>query len=232
VTPSGPGENEARLADEVARSSAHLYSGIVEWYVQRFFDDLEDADWLDTLVRRLPPSSLILDVGAGPGNFARFLARNGCTTISSDIAVEMVRASQVLVPECPTVVADMRSLPFRGESFDGILCAYSLMHIPAGATPGVLAEFTRMLRPAGVLQLMIKTGSGAYQFRSGLVEDARGFVQLWELEEFLSLVEESGCSIEDVQKKQPSSPHEFDYPKVMILASANGRRVRESPYPA
>ena len=109
------------------------------------------------------------DVGAGPGNFAKYIAHAGFRVVASDISLEMVKASARLTPEAVSVVADMRDLPFQDGSFDGLLCAYSLMHVPAPANRGVLREFARVMRVGGYLQLMMKTGTEHYAFRSSLV---------------------------------------------------------------
>lgn len=160
----------------------------------------------------------MLDVGSGPGNFGNYLTSLGCRVISSDIAFEMVRAATRLVPSAPGLVNDMRMLPLRDDCIDAVLCAYSLMHIPSPFELLVFEEFARVLRPSGVLQLMVKTGVGAHAFCAGPVPDTVGHVQLFDPDKLLETLEGSGFTTLDVQTKATLSPHEFDHPKLMILA--------------
>jgi SAM-dependent methyltransferase len=210
-------EASQAAADRIARESAHLYSNIVDWYVEKFFDDLEDGDWLRAFRDVLEPNDLVLDAGAGPGNFARYLQSLGLQLISSDIAISMASASHRLVPEAPAMACDMRSIPLYGSTLDAVLCAYSLMHVPAAATPDVIQEFARVTRDGGYLQLMIKTGVGSYQFKSDLVDGGRGFVQLWDPDEIKSLIGTLGFTVLHAEAREPISPYEFEHPKMMLL---------------
>ena len=94
----------------------------------------------------------ILDVGSGAGQIAGHLldfadpeARITCIDISQPM---LRRARQRLKSERPDyVVADVTSLPFANDSFDGITCGYVLEHVPDPALG--LSELARVLRAAG-----------------------------------------------------------------------------------
>ncbi len=207
----------------VVQQTTRLYSHIVDWYVDNFFYDLTDEHWLKSLCERLHDGSLVFDVGAGPGNFSRVLQSMGLSVVATDLACPMVAASMRLVPEVPAATADMRHLPFAPGVADGVLCAYSMAHVPSSVTPAVLTEFFRVLRPGGVLQLMVKAGRGSYEFDSTLVPGTRGFVQLWTREEVCLLLADAGFDILGHDVGEASSPHEFSHPKFMILAQRRGR---------
>jgi ubiquinone/menaquinone biosynthesis C-methylase UbiE len=216
-------------ADAVAESTARLYDGIVDWYVESFFDDLSDADWLDRFASSLRAgrtelSSTVraIDVGAGPGNFAKYLISKGMSVVSSDLSPEMVRASRRLVPEAYAVVADMRNLPFGDQSFDGVLCAYSLMHVPFPANRDALSEFARVLTPGGMMQLMLKDVPHSYQFTSSRVSGVSGLMQPWQKAELVAEVERLGFRVVADDARGSFSPHEFDHPKYMLLCRLQG----------
>jgi len=76
------------------------------------------------------------------------------------------RARQRLKSARPDyVVADVTSLPFANDSFDGITCGYVLEHLP-DARPG-LAELSRIMRPGGRILLLTTEDSfsGAWTSR-------------------------------------------------------------------
>src|SRR5215213_7089306 len=112
----------------------------------------------------------ILDVGSGAGQIAGHLldfadrdARITCIDISQQM---LRRARQRLKSERPDyVVADVTSLPFANDSFDGITCGYVLEHVPEPALG--LSELARVLRRGGRMLLLTTEDnfSGAWTSR-------------------------------------------------------------------
>jgi ubiquinone/menaquinone biosynthesis C-methylase UbiE len=112
----------------------------------------------------------ILDVGSGAGQIAGHLldfadpdARITCIDLSQPM---LRRARQRLKSDRPSyVVADVTSLPFADNSFDGITCGYVLEHVPD--PPLGLKELARVLRPGGRMLLLTTEDnfSGAWTSR-------------------------------------------------------------------
>ncbi len=112
----------------------------------------------------------ILDVGSGAGQLAGHLldfsdpqARITCIDISQPM---LRRARQRLKSVRPDyVVADVTSLPFADESFDGITCGYVLEHVPDPAQG--LRELSRVLQRGGRMLLLTTEDnfSGAWTSR-------------------------------------------------------------------
>lgn len=206
------------FADDMVRASARIYTGIVDWYVTSFFDDRSDDDWLDLFVARLSHDPLVADVGSGPGNFGCYLRSKGCRVVSSDVSFGMARAALRYVERSPAIVDDMRRLSLRNESVDALLCAYSMMHLPAPHDASALDEFCRVVRPNGWLQIMVKTGKGGHAFRAHTVPGVSGHVQLFDREKLAGALEATGFEVLDMRTKPATSPHEFDHPKLMLLS--------------
>lgn len=71
----------------------------------------------------------VLDLGAGTGVAARAaLAAGACGAVAADVAVGMLRCC---APPVQPVAADALQLPFRDRSFDLVLAAFSLSHLPS-----------------------------------------------------------------------------------------------------
>jgi SAM-dependent methyltransferase len=92
--------------------------------------------------------SRVLEVGCGWGELAAWIARDtGADVIATDLSprmVELARGNGVNAQ-----VADVQELPFEDESFDAVIAAWMLYHVPD--LERGLAEIARVLRAGGVL---------------------------------------------------------------------------------
>jgi ubiquinone/menaquinone biosynthesis C-methylase UbiE len=106
----------------------------------------------------LRPGDRVLDVGCGPGRFARVLAERVAPTGSVDgidAAVEMInRAShQARNRGIPASfqVAFAQDLPFPDATFDAVACTLALHHVAEDDQPTAVEEMYRVLMPGGRL---------------------------------------------------------------------------------
>jgi ubiquinone/menaquinone biosynthesis C-methylase UbiE len=84
------------------------------------------------------------------------LRARGARVLGVDLSAAMLREA-----ELPGLVqADMRILPLRDRTFDGLWCQAALLHVPRPDVDVVLAEFARVLRPGGRLHLSVSEGDG------------------------------------------------------------------------
>jgi len=110
-----------------------------------------DGRWRQRAVSdlRLSARSLVLDVAAGTGDFARELHRQGQRAVATDLSYNMLRTARAVSER---VQADASKLPFRSAGFDGITCGYALRNFTDLAA--TFAEMARVLRPGGRLSLL------------------------------------------------------------------------------
>jgi ubiquinone/menaquinone biosynthesis C-methylase UbiE/glycosyltransferase involved in cell wall biosynthesis len=103
----------------------------------------------------LRPGDEVLDFATGSGFVSELLNRFGYVTVAFDIDHELLAIGQermTLDPRCDPkrarfVSGDGMRLPFRDESFDGIICMNALHHMPDYRL--TLAEMCRVLRAGG-----------------------------------------------------------------------------------
>lgn len=104
------------------------------------------------------PGGHILDLGCGPGNFARMMAAAGLQVTALDASAAMVeRAGRVdgVIPRHATF-HDVTETAV----YDGIWAYFSLLHALREEMPDHLARLHAALRPAGVFYIGMKTGTG------------------------------------------------------------------------
>src|SRR5437016_5092045 len=95
----------------------------------------------------------LLDVCCGPGYVAGRAVERGSVVEGIDIARSMVELAATLCPAARFQVGDAEQMPYADHDFDAVVCNIGLHHL---TSPGRgVAEFARVLRPAGLLSLTI-----------------------------------------------------------------------------
>lgn len=100
-----------------------------------------------------------LDFGCGVGRLTAALGPHFGSVTGVDIAEAMLdqaRRMQADQPGCRFLRNDEPDLrAFADASFDLVYCSLVLQHLPAGLARGYLREFVRVLRPGGVIVLVV-----------------------------------------------------------------------------
>ncbi len=102
-----------------------------------------DADWLKEIISH-KHGDVILDLGGGSGMISRIIDRTICKVVCADISLNMLKHSPAL-----NVQSDAKFLPFADNSFDIIIAAAFLHHLP-GNELQVFEECYRVLKSGGV----------------------------------------------------------------------------------
>lgn len=115
-------------------------------------------------VAGLPRGAPVLDLGCGGGQDAQLLQREGYRVVGMDLTAAFLRVAREAVPSLPLVRADMRELPFRSASFDGVWAAASLIHLPKADAARVLKALRLLAKPGATLAATLTYGT-----KSGLL---------------------------------------------------------------
>lgn len=166
------------------RRAAAAYDIVAETYEDRFVDELDgkprDRQLLDGLAAG--SRGLIVDLGCGPGQIGGYLKQQGPEVIGVDVSHAMaVRASDRLTS---TVLADIRSLPFRQGAVSGIVAFYSMIHLSRADLVATFGEMVRVLEPDGRVLVSVHEGDGdveVHDFLGHVVDLAASFFRPDEL---------------------------------------------------
>jgi SAM-dependent methyltransferase len=110
----------------------------------------EAIEWLvDQL--RLSRGRTLLDVGAGTGKLTRELIGSGAAVVAIEPVAAMRAVLEQAVPAARALDGTAEALPLDDESVDAIVVAQAFHWFDG---PAALAEFHRVLRPAGRVALI------------------------------------------------------------------------------
>lgn len=144
-------------------------------------------NWVQLMVKNISETSKVLDVGAGSCPYRSYFSH--CEYKTHDFAqLENNQIQDEIGYGNIDFVSDILSIPVEDNSFDVILCTEVIEHVPYPIS--VIKEFSRILKPNGVLLLTAPLQSGLHQEPYHFYG---GFTKYW-YEKFLS--ENSFGSIE------------------------------------
>ena len=131
--------------------------------------EIVNRSWLEMFVEGLP-GKRVLDVGTAGGRDARWFRARGLDVTGIDYTARMIDlAKKASVGEgIDFRLEDLRHLTFADNTFDGAWCSCVLLHLPKTEIPIALGELRRVLRPCGLLFVLIKVGNW-----EGVERDAR-----------------------------------------------------------
>jgi len=193
------------------------YDKIAQAYTKEFFEDKVDIKYLDKFLSLLPLRAKILDVGCGPGQFTKYFLEKGFYVEGIDLSTEMIKIAKATVPRGIFKKMDMRELDYPDESFDGLCAAYSLYHIPSKQTLITLKEFNRVLKPNGIMILMLQKGKGEGIMPEPFDPKRKMFFKYFQEKEIKDLLKKSGFKIVYEAKRKPRSGLELKRIKLFFI---------------
>jgi ubiquinone/menaquinone biosynthesis C-methylase UbiE len=126
---------------------------------EKFWTD-SDRDYEDMAdrmaIRKLLPTTMesFVDIGGGYGRLANeYLARSKKVTIFDYSKTELKQAKEKYGDRIETKAGDIYDLPFKDESFDGMLMVRVSHHLIQ--FPAAVKEFYRVLKPGGTFVIEI-----------------------------------------------------------------------------
>jgi ubiquinone/menaquinone biosynthesis C-methylase UbiE len=153
----------------------------------------------------LGPGQRVLDVAAGKGASAIFLAqRFGCEIVGVEYGTDAVRQATAAAEAAALSdlvhfqQGDAEHLPFMGAQFDAVVCECAFCTFPD--KPAAAAEFARVLRPGGKVGLSDLTRNGAApEALQGLLAWVAYLGDARPTEEYVDYLTSAGLTVDRVE---------------------------------
>lgn len=120
---------------------------------------------LDPFLEELPAGASVLELGCGSGRDAAHMEALGFRVEPTDGVAEMAAQAEARLGR-PVRVMRFDELDAE-ERYDGVVAAYSLLHVPRAGLPDVLARIWRALKPGGWHAATYKSGGSEGRDRLG-----------------------------------------------------------------
>ena len=161
-------------------------------------------------------SPRVLDTGCGTGRDLKFLENFEIESYGIDLSRGMLSIAKRNLKKTNLVRGNYLRLPFKDNTFDGIINIASLVHIPHQDKFLALNEFKRVLKPKGILYISIQNllyperfeKVLKYSTKEGVYFDGRYwyFPTLYEMR---NLIEDAKFEIIDFEKNLFSNRLKF-----------------------
>jgi SAM-dependent methyltransferase len=129
------------------------------------------------ILRHLPKTGTMLDVGAGYGHVAEAIMRDApgrsCVLLEPGYDVSPRVARRIAGYACQTQRGDGRHLPFADATFDAAWAMFVLHHVAIADQPAILREVRRVLRPGSMFVLAEDTPSTPIEYANTVRADRR-----------------------------------------------------------
>jgi SAM-dependent methyltransferase len=170
----------------------------------RYFDEWKDnmllLPLLQTLMKSVPESPKVLDVGCGPGCESKRLSELGAVVVGVDLSEVSLEIARTHAPEVTFLRMDVTQLDFEPSSFHAVLDAACLFHFSDGEQDRIVERLHSLLISGGGFLSVYPTGDfRGIQEREIAGKALKRYVNLKSVDAWSQLVCSHGFSTEQLE---------------------------------
>jgi SAM-dependent methyltransferase len=199
------------------------YDTVARRYADEIATELDnkpfDREFLDRFAERVAGQGHVVELGAGPGHVAAYLAAGGVDISALDLSSAMVDEAKRLFPGLQAVVGDMLDLPYTNGSLAGVVAFYSIIHFSDEQLEQAFKEMARVLRTGGYVALAFHVGDETVHreqwWDMPVVLDSR----FLPVDLVTRMLEKSELEVISVEEREPYAPEvEYQSRRAYIVA--------------
>lgn len=181
--------------DDHVRKTVAVYDSVAEQY-DKETRDRGPSELRDRFIHMLPQGAMVLDAGCGPGRDAVFFSGKGFSVTGIDISDNLLEIARRKDPTVRFLHMDLRNMDFPDNMFDGIWACASLVHLKRDEIPVVLTAFHRILKPGGILFLLMIEGKKEQYVEQPSIPGHVRFYTFIEKQEGTDYLERAGFTVD------------------------------------
>ncbi len=176
------------------------YNEIAEEYAKKI-EPLASFDYLKKFTN-LVKKGWILDCGCAAGRDSYILKNNGLKVTGIDLSEKLLNIARKKHPNIEFIKADIRKVPFKNNSFDGIWASAVIHHLNYKDMIKAIKEFKRVLKPGGILFLSTKYGTKKINKKDKLSINKKREFFLLTKKDLITLIKKTKLKIIDIKKEK------------------------------
>ncbi len=199
------------------------YTSVAALYIELFGTSQQvHADDLAFIGRHLSSQpGNVLDLGCGPGHITDYLRSLGVDAMGIDMVPEFIAHAKAAHPHGRYHLGSMKSLDAENRSIAGILAWFSLIHLAPQDLGEVLAEFRRVMTPAGTLVVGFFDGDEVAAFDHKVVTAYR-----WPADELSARLTRAGFTEVERQHRPSDGTHRPYAAIAAVMGESRGAQWR------
>lgn len=126
------------------------------WVNFGLYPNEAQLEFLRRFLDRLPPHGSLLSAACGAGRYDGILLEAGHSVTGIDQSAGMLERAKEHFPQIRYERMDLQEMNFR-QAFDGAICLDAMEHVCPEDWPGILQNFSKALKPGGILYITVET---------------------------------------------------------------------------
>jgi SAM-dependent methyltransferase len=206
--------------DHINSMTRQAYNLAAQKYHELFHNEMNEKEYdrklLDSFASRFNNNSLVCDAGCGPSaHIGKYLLEKGINVVGVDISEKCVELAQLNNPDMKFECADIGSMPFDANTFDGLISYYSIINTPKIYVNRIFDEFRRVLKQDGYLLVAVKAGIDEGYIDDLLEIKTKIYSTLFTQDEIGACFSQAGFLLEFFDKR---NPYDFEISNERIFA--------------
>jgi ubiquinone/menaquinone biosynthesis C-methylase UbiE len=144
--------------DDHVKGTIAVYNSIAAQYAVQAEAHAPEPE-REKFVQMIPKGGNVLDAGCGSGRDSAYFEHYGLEVTGIDLCEPLLAIARKVAFNAEFINQDLRKINFPENSFDGIWACASLLHLKHHEIPPVLSTFFKILKPGGVLLILVKAGT-------------------------------------------------------------------------
>jgi len=182
--------------DDHIQKTVDVYNKVAGDYAKQAKNNAPQIE-RERFVSLIEPPGMVLDVGCGSGRDCGYFVDKGFQVTGIDLSDKLLDIAKKSVPGALCIKQDMRNIILPEKAFDGIWSCASLLHLKHDEISGVLTVLYSLLKPHGVIFILVKAGAGEHYKEEQSIPKLKRFYSFHSKESITEHLTKSGFAIID-----------------------------------